>query len=67
MYTIGDKVEHYKNGAIYTSTDRISTGTVTYGPVEVDGIDHYRVKWDDKTEETIECLIPSNKYGYKLI
>jgi len=73
MYKIGDKIKHIRNHAIETSTDLINTGTVTYGPVEVEGVEHYRVKWDKKLEsrfyqeETIETLLSSTKYSYKLM
>lgn len=73
MYKIGDKIKHIRNHAIETSTDLINTGTVTYGPVEVEGVEHYRVKWDKELEsrfyqgETIETLLSSTKHSYKLI
>ena len=70
MYTIGDKIKHIRNHAIETPTDLINTGTVTYGPVKVEGVEHYRVKWDNGPEHLNEIptpLLSSSKYSYKLI
>jgi hypothetical protein len=73
MYKIGDRIKHIRNHAIETPTDLINTGTVTYGPAKVEGVEHYRVKWDKEHEgrfyqgETIETLLSSTKYSFKLI
>lgn len=67
MYKIGDKIRHIRNHGIYTPVDLINTGTVTYGPVKVDGVEHYRVKWDNQKNELITPLISSEKYSFKLI
>jgi hypothetical protein len=72
-YTIGDKIKHIRNSVVETPADLINTGTVTYGPVKVEGMLHYRVKWDKVhegrfyQEETIETLLSSKKYSFKLI
>lgn len=71
MYKIGDRIKHIRNHAIETPTDLIDTGTVTYGPVKVEGVEHYRVKWDSLgdsiTNEIPTPLLSSTKYSYKLI
>ena len=71
MYKIGDRIKHIRNHAIETPTDLIDTGTVTYGPVKVEGVEHYRVKWDSLgdsiTNEIPTPLLSSTKHSYKLI
>lgn len=73
MYKIGNRIKHIRNSVIETPTDLINTGTVTYGPIKVEGVNHYKVKWDKEhegrfyQEETLETLLPSNKYSFKLI
>lgn len=71
MYKIGDRIKHIRNHAIETPMDLIDTGTVTYGPVKVEGVEHYRVKWDSLgdsiTNEIPTPLLSSTKYSYKLI
>ena len=69
-FKVNDKIEFLKFGKV------IRGGTVTKGPYNIDGVDHYTVKWDYDREdghlfkmynsEDIICDLPSAKYRYKL-
>ena len=58
------RIQFVRNRPFPLRTDVIKTGTVTYGPVKVDGINHYRVLWDGDTQEQINAFLPSKKYKY---
>ena len=58
------RIQFVRKSSVPTPTDVIKTGTVTYGPVKVDRINHYRVLWDGETQEEINAFLPSNKYKY---
>lgn len=53
----------------------LNTGTITKGPVKIDGVDHYQIKWDNIREghypggSEIEMISPmdSIKYTWELI
>ena len=64
MYTINDKIEVKRFHNVPANK-----GIVTKGPFKVPGEPrlHYHVKWEHEDYQTIETLVSTEKYKYKLI
>jgi hypothetical protein len=67
-YQINDRVANVRFSA---GTDRVvetlKVGTITSKPFKVEGIDHYKVKWDDLNPHIMEPFVVdarSKKYGF---
>lgn len=69
-FKVNDEIVQYLN-----DTEIIRKGTIVNGPIEVDKIDHYHVKWDwehaeygtpveFKQEISLICDIPTDKFKY---
>ena len=48
------------------NSEVVREGVITYGPSKVEGVDHYRVKWNDELREQIIADLTSKKYHYRL-
>lgn len=68
-YQINDRVAFKKWDQVQ------NTGTITKGPIKIDGINHYQIKWDNViphhypggNETELISPMDSTKYTWKLI
>lgn len=67
-YQINDRVAKVR---FVSNTDHVAetlkVGTITSEPFQVEGLDHYSVKWDDINPHIIDAFVVdgrTKKYGY---
>jgi len=67
-YQINDRVAKVRFSAGTNNVvETLKVGTITSKPFQVEGLDHYNVKWDDINPHIIDAFVVdarSKKYGF---